>query len=427
MLSRKLWYLAECMRFQWKDPKTIKRIQFLKLREIIGYAGRKVPYYRKLFHKHRIIPESIRSPADLSRIPLLTKNDIRSNFQNLLSSDFKASGCVSRFTSGSSGVPLTVLYDQNAWDYAEAVYARALFNIGVKPWSRCAFFWAEPFPKDKWHERLGLMQKNYIATTKSIEHQIDRLNDLQPSVIYIFPSSLRLLVTHFLNGNLRIKPEIIVCTGELLPHETKKEFQRIFRCRVFDQYGTQELNRMAWTCEYYNGFHIDEEAVYIEFLKNGIPVSDGEQGKMVVTGLFNRAMPLIRYDLGDIAAPVSSKCRCGRGLGMMRIYEGRADSIITLPSGKKIGPRAITGIFDHLMLHSNKLLTYRLIQKANADLELNLVKGDRFDDDTVELILSSLNKLFNENVNIETKIVDDISRSKGGKFRYVYSEIMPQG
>jgi phenylacetate-CoA ligase len=425
MLLRKLWYLQKARKFQWKPKHQIRESQLIGLRRIINYAYHNVPYYNLLFTKAKLDPKSIRRVADLTQIPLLNKEDIRNNFRALLSREYEVGQCVSRFTSGSSGMPLTVLYDAAAWDFAEAIYARALFNVGIKPWSRCAFFWAEPFPKFRFYERMGLMQKNYVSTTRNVDYQIKQLNRIKPSVLYTFPSSLRILVKHYLNGAIKTKPSIIVCTGELLPGKTKREFEEIFGCKVFDQYGTQEFNRMGWTCGCDEGFHIDEDAIVIEFVKDNEQVSEGEVGSMVVTGLFNRAMPLIRYNLGDIGSAERVACRCGRGLSLMKILEGRSDSLITLPSGRILGPRAITGVFDHLMLHSNKVLIYRLVQKTKSKFELYLVKGDRFDDGTVESILSSLQILIGEPVNIQTRIVSDLARTKGGKFRYVFSEVKP--
>lgn len=411
------------MKLQWKSNRKIKEVQLSKLRKIINYAFHNVPYYHSLFKNKGITPASIKKISDLKKIPLLKKEDIRNNFKLLISKEYNASNCISRFTSGSSGVPITVLYNRTAWDFAEAIYARALFNVGVKPWSNCAFLWAEPFPKSKFYEKFGLMQKNYVATTRDVQYQIAQLNKKKPSVLYIFPSSLTILARYYLNNSLKIKPKIIVCTGELLPEKTRKEFEEIFNCKVFDQYGTQELNRMAWTCEKNEGFHIDEDAIVIEFIKDNEQVSDNENGDMVVTGLFNKAMPLIRYNVGDIGSPKEDLCSCGRGLSLMNITEGRADSLIILPSGKILGPRAITGIFDHHMLYSNKIYNYRLIQETKKKFKLYIVKGENFDSKIVEFILFSLNKLIKEPVRIDVKIVSDLSGTKSGKLRYIFSKV----
>ena len=135
-----------------------------------------------------------------------------------------------------------------------------------------------------------------------------------------------------------INPKVVFGTSELLDPETRKYINSVFDVEMIDHFGCVELNRTAWECSEHAGYHIDVDAVIMEFIENGENVSSGERGEIVYTGLYNYAMPLIRYRIGDIGIPSDESCPCGRGLPLMKLIEGRSDSFMQVPDGRIFSP-----------------------------------------------------------------------------------------
>jgi len=148
-------------------------------------------------------------------------------------------------------------------------------------------------------------------------------------------------------------------------------------------------------------------------------VEEGEYGEIVVTSLFNYTMPLIRYNIGDIGTFTDKKCACGRGLPLIKSLEGRTDDFLILPSGKKISPRTINVIEDVAGVSR-----YQTIQESKNRIVVNLVKGNGFGPKTIDEIKKHIIAgCLGEDVTVDVKLVDDLTRNKRGKLRAVVSYV----
>jgi len=180
-----------------------------------------------------------------------------------------------------------------------------------------------------------------------------------------------------------------------------------------------EFGTFAWECQEHNGYHMDIESLVVEFVKNGENASPEEKGDIVVTGLFNFTMPLIRYAIGDAGSYSLEQCSCGRGLPLMKIIEGRVDDFLVLPSGTVISPRNI-----NFLENVKGILEYRIIQKKLDTILIQIRKGTEFSENTISQTKDEIrNGCLNEDITIDVEIVDEISRDKSGKTRAVVSEL----
>ena len=107
---------------------------------------------------------------------------------------------------------------------------------------------------------------------------------------------------------------------------------------VFDIYGCTEIKEIAWECERHNGYHINEDEVLVEILDGDKPVGWDEVGDIVITDLRNKAMPLIRYRIGDRGLLRPGPCSCGRTFALMAPSAGRSSDFIITPNGQKLSP-----------------------------------------------------------------------------------------
>ena len=422
MLIRKLWFLKKALKQQWMKPEELKKLQEKKLRAIIRHAYKNIPFYKKKWKKIGIKPDDIKTVEDLRKLPIITREEIKKNWRDIIARNMGNSKYILRSTSGSSGVPLKVLFDEKAWDFLDAIYARALFAAGYRPWDKLAYYWFPPFNKTKFYELLGIMKKHWMVYTIPEEKQIERLKKINPDVIYCFPSTLYLLGKMIIrNGIDSINPRIIISHGEILTEEVRKFIETAFGAEVFDQYGSTEFNRMGWECKMHEGLHIDVDSIVLEVIEfeGREQVSTGERGNVVVTGLVNRLMPFIRYKIGDIGILSDDNCQCNRAFPLLEKIEGRQDDFIVLPSGKIIAPRSIV----HLIMNITGIWKFKVLQKKKDKIEIRIVKDKKFSKNTISEIKRRMKKIIAESVDIDIKVVDDIPRNKHGKLKAIESKI----
>ncbi|HVU03161.1 MAG TPA: hypothetical protein VHE30_15480 [Polyangiaceae bacterium] len=415
---RKLEYLAACAAFQWLPEPVIQAEKLRRLRRMLALAEAKVPLYREKFRAAGVRAKDLRSLSDLSAFPVVTREEIVSaNLADVLSRA-PAPDDVQFRTSGTSGQFMRIAYGARAADFLDAVYARALFNAGYRPWDEIAYYWWESKEKPlRPYEKLGLMKKTFLPVHADPEEQLRELDQLQPDVVYHFPSSM-LLVARVLEKDRarhRLAPRLVICHGELMTREQRVYLEGVLGCPVYDQYGAQEFNRMGWDCEHHVGLHEDSDSVHIEILAGDRAAAPGEEGELVVTGLANDLMPLIRYRIGDAGMFLSESCPCGRKLRLFRLTEGRLDDVLELPSGRRIGPRALAPRIEELRgFHQ-----YRVLQKTRDSIEVRLVCERDADAGLDGRVAAAVRSVVGEGVDVTTVRVPEIPLSRRGKLRKI--------
>ena len=365
MLPRKLFCLAEAWRRQWWPAEKMRRFAERRLRRMVSHCASHSPYYRRTLAEQGVDPGSLRRLEDLPRLPVTEKEALLAEG----GARFRAAGVGasrSLWTSGSGGQPLEVPVDGPAFDEWDAVYARALFAVGYRPWDRIAYFWPSR-GEDQIYERLGLMRKRFVSPTADPEEQWERLRQIRPRVIYCFPSTLSLLAGFALDErgpSRRVAPELIVAHGEWLAPTTRTLVEEAFGCCVLDQYGAQEFNRMAWECPEHRRKHVDLDSVVLEVVdREDRPAEPGQIGALLVTGLVNRALPLLRYRIGDFGALSPDPCPCGRSLPVLASLEGRADSFLVRADGSRVSPRQVVPLVETCRF----LRQFTVLQERLAD------------------------------------------------------------
>ncbi len=413
---RKLAYLSAAEAFQWLPRAAVRRAQFIKLRRMLHFSQKHVPWYRESFRNAGVSARDFRQLEDLAHFPTITREQVVAAYPDGIRVRDPRPADVVFTTSGTSGQFMEIAYDAAANDYLDAVYARALFQTGYRPWHRLAYFWGESRRAPRLYERLGLMRKNYIQLVPDARTQLAELRDLAPDWVYVFPSSMALLARLVEDGSEPgITPRGIICHGELLPPATRDLIAKTFRCPVFNLYGAQEFNRLAWDCSEHDALHIDADSVYIEALRDGRVAAPGHEGELLVTGLVNRLMPLIRYRIGDAGRLLAGGCACGRGLPRLDLTEGRVDDILVLENGARIGPRTLAPRIEAV----RGFTQYRLLQKSANEIELQVVWQDSPDAAQVDQLRGVMRELMGPGIRFEISSVDSIPLNRRGKLRKV--------
>lgn len=419
---KELFYIHELRRNQWKKPNDLQKIQLSRLKAVIRHAYYHTRYYHSLFNRARIKPDDIKSLQDLQKIPLTTKNDVQSRYLDFISYGTDLRSCVISRTTGSTGTPLKVAKDKEAVHYSAGLRHYAFFECGLQPYDKFVEIVAsEPikaYAKKEFY-RCGLLGVERISIFNSTETTLKMLSQSRPDAIYTFPSVISCLLSELKKNNSGIRLKLVFSQGETLSHKCRRLARLVLGIEINDTYGSAEFSRLAFECNEHTGLHMITDCAAMEFLKDEENVNLGEEGEIVVTGLYNYAMPLIRFRLGDVGIPLSDKCSCGRSWPLIKSIEGRTDDFLVLPSGDVISPRSIN-VIDYI----DGINHYQIIQEEKDRFLVKLVKDESFSEKTAREVERQISLgCFGEKVSIEVQIVEEIPRERTGKIRTVISKV----
>lgn len=398
MIPRVLWYCYKLSRNQWLEPSELEILQEKKLKAIIRHAYENVPLYRGKFDSAGVKPDDIKTLKDIEKLPFVTKQEIRSNMPDKSTArGYETNDCVKMSTSGTTGGPMTVYCDKRCWDN-EIVdwYYRTANILDYNTWDTClTISYATPTrdihsnegeirsqPKHESSGRaalgfltpmFGRWRKNLFIAYNADEIVADVVK-YQPRVIKGNTSYLRLLAEAIASkGCKEIEPKALLSWGEVLDNPNRNFLESFFGCKVYDVYGANEIGSIATECGKRSGLHVKADMVILEVLKNGKPAAAGECGEIVVTGLLNYAMPLIRYRVGDIGILGDEQCPCGRGFPLLRSVEGRIVDCLQLPNGRLVTPKTIATAVQG----TPGVSRYQVVQESMNKIKIDLMSGKK--------------------------------------------------
>jgi len=429
MVFKSLRYLRELRRNQWLKKEDLEKLQNKLLRAIIKHAFSNVEFYNRKFKTAGIKPSDIQTVNDLHKIPLTYKTEIQNlSKQEVLAKTADEKRIIARRTGGSTGISLTVFFDEKAEKYDSTSWIRTYLANGVKLRDRFSLvvYPRSRSQKQQAYRRLGLLPKEYISVFDDTETQIRKLQSIKPDIIQGYPSTLALIANKVKKDCLKFKVKMVFTEAELLNKLMRQNISSGFDCDVYDLFATREFGLIAWECKEHSGYHINSDNLVLEFIRNGENVTEGERGEIVCTSLTNYTMPLIRYNLGDIGIPLNQKCPCGRSLPLMKVMEGRANDLLVTPEGRTISPLIFHPFpFQELGILS-KIRQFRIVQEKIDEISIELVMTEDFDKkphEDFETAEKRIKEFFGEKMKVSFKIVEKLLRDPSGKLRTVISKV----
>jgi phenylacetate-CoA ligase len=250
---------------------------------------------------------------------------------------------------------------------------------------------------------------------------VEACRSFRPDVLTGYSQSLRLLADRVMKeGIAGISPRFIFGVSDLADEDCRALIERAFRRKFVDLYGAAESGCIAWECPDCRGWHINSDTLIVEFLKkDGKPAPPGEPGRIVITNLFSKAQPIIRYDLGDVGVSAARKPTCGRSLPLMEIVAGRSDAFIVLPSGRLLSPMTFYGLMKPL----SGIRQWKVLQPDTRRLIIRVVPGAGFSGETPEQVRRRVAEVIPEKIDLEVQLVETIPLEASGKVRAVVSEV----
>ena len=428
---RAAYYLLAMMRRIYWEQEKLEEYRDRRVRAIVRYAYENVPFYHSLFRKTGIKPSDITCFRHLSRLPVVRKDDLRSNMADVISKKYRCEDLKEVRTSGSTGKPFGIYLAQREDEFRKAKHLRANIAVGQRPRDRWVIT-APPHRSEevtRFQRLFGFFAFTPVSALDDIGSQLDVIERLDPDVLDGFSNSLVFLAKEVeKRGVSPIQPRLIIGGADLISKSSRALVEKVFDAPFFDQYACIELERLAWQCKEKQGYHIDVDSVVMQFVdEEGAEVAPGERGEIVCTSLFNYAMPFLRYAVGDVGVSDEDvDCACGRTLPLMKVVEGRKDSFVLLPDGRVVAPLVFGWIMEFFKFYKY-VEHYRIIQKK-VDLFKVLVKrrvGDFRDAEFETELLANMRKMLGvgDSVGFDVELVEEIPLDKSGKFMKVVSEI----
>ncbi len=410
--------------------ETLLRFQDRQIRRVIRHAYANVPYYRRLFDFAGVRPEHIRTSADMYRIPITTKNDLR----GLPPEDVVARGVdpqklISHTTGGSSGEPFVVRRSWMEERILGVPRIRTLLYYGLRRHDVVALliFNHKSNPNDyqlpqRLMQKIHRVKAQWIHCLVPPEEMLEQLAAIQPDVLGGYAgvlSRLSQLVKE--PGRPSIRPRMVLTGGETLTPFMSRQISEAFNAPVYDTYGSHEFSRTAWQCKETGEYHVCDDAVLLEVLRDDQPVAIGERGEVVGTALHSFAMPFIRYRLGDIVTRGKESCACGQPFSTLREIQGRMVDYFPLPDGRLLHPYEIASALQNSAMRW--VGQYRIVQERKDCIVLLAVPAIAPTVEQLSELEALAGKVLGPTVRFHVRLVDGLELGKRGKFR-VYQSLV---
>ena len=418
---------------QWKTIEENRNLQRIKLFKLIKYASQNIPYYKRIIKEYNIQFSEDTIFDDIKKFPLLTKDIIRNNFDEL--SKFRDNTYYRNTSGGSTGEPVIFYQDRNylEWGIATKILfdewaGRKIGDPMVKLWgsTQDILMGGQDFKRYLKQQLYGVTTLgSTMMTEKDMYEYVQRINHIKPRLILAYANCIGELTRFIQKYHLSIySPQAIMTSACVLYPEIRARIEKVFRAPVFNRYGSREVGDIACNCEKSTGLHLIPDIHYLEIMdKNEKEVNKGERGEIIITSLTNYTMPLIRYKIGDRGILSNKDCKCGHGLPLLEKVEGR----IVGHFKNKRGDIVSGGFFFAILLFRENIKQYQVIQETIDYISINLVLIDKtklkdMDKDFKE-INQAIWKVMGNDTIIKYNIVNEIEPSTSGKYMYTFSRV----
>ncbi|WP_288148495.1 phenylacetate--CoA ligase family protein [Bacteroides acidifaciens] len=393
--------------------------------KIIEYAFKHCSYYHKKYVKHGVSPSSFTCINDLCKFPVLTKEEIRQNWKEILSNAYNTKELIPYHTSGSTGKALDFYWTRhNLQFYWATVWrGRKRFNIHkgdlhlnftgklVVPITQTTPpYWRFNFPLNQY-----MLNMQHITPSK-VKDIVNFINKKQFLFYVGYPSIINTFVQLIEEQQLKIQqaPQYIFSSAEKVYTYQQKAIEQVLpQSKIIEHYGFSENAASASKC-CQNVYHEDFELGHLELL-NPQKNTKGQTGTMLATGFQNYAMPFIRYEIGDTATFSSSECTCGLKSQVITDIEGRNEDYILTPEGGRIMR------MDYIFKDTSSIAECQVIQKELGSIILKIVRRTNYKQETEKELRKNIKELISPTLKVSFEYVNEIPRTKSGKFKAVIS------
>jgi phenylacetate-CoA ligase len=420
-------YLAELEEAENYSSLELKQYQEEKLKRIVNVAYKHIPFYRRVFQEKKLVPNDIQTIEDLQKLPIIDKGTVRAHFKELKNNNHR--GIVNKGrTSGTTGTPSVFLRDMESINLESAAIIQHQRWANVRRGDKRVFLRGErvvPIERDKppfWRFnrfKNQLIMSSYHLAEQYLPYYVRKIKEFSPKILEAYPSTAYILVQYLekMDDSLDI-PVVHTSSEPLYPH-WRKLIENRLNAKIFDWYGMAERVCFAGECEAHVGLHTLSGYGITEFVKPSTNETDESEGVIVGTTLNNFIMPLIRYRTNDLSNAIKGSCTCGRKYPRIHPIETKYENIIITPDGKYISPSLLTFCFKS----ASNVEMSQIVQSKDGSIKIRIVGNKSFREQDRGYVISGIRDILGDNIQITAELVENIERTKGGKFQWIISEV----
>jgi phenylacetate-CoA ligase len=409
-------------------PDTTKRL----LIRLLEHCRDHVPYYRRIMDR---LGESFYDDPEtyLTQMPVLTKEIIRTHFDELKSDDLANRRWYENTSSGSTGEAVRFIQD---WDYATQSGALKLLysRLAGREIGECEMLlWGSTSDiargSHEWRAQLinkltnTVMVNVFHMTEAEMRACLDLIHARRPKLIVAYVESIYELARFAQRKGIAVdRQSAIMTTAGTLHPLVRQTIERVFQCQVFNRYGSREVGDIASERPGRAGLWVAPWGNYVEVVDDAKQrVAPGAEGEILVTSLTNLAMPFVRYAIGDrgvLGAPASDD---GAPVGqVLETVLGRTVDMFRTRTGTVVH----ASFFAYMLYSREWIRKYQVTQKGYSDVVFKIVpSANGYDLSELNDIAVQTKRVMGEDCQVSFEFLEDIQASSSGKYRYFISEI----
>jgi phenylacetate-coenzyme A ligase PaaK-like adenylate-forming protein len=398
----------------------LQRLRMRKLRAMVRHAMERVPAYREIYGAAGVVPGDLRRPADLARLPILRRGGV--DPERLLAEGTDPARCLKRRTGGSTGHPLSLLTLREDFTEETLGWIRTWHGLGMR-WTDTHAALKEPDDtfhegRTRWFQRLGLLNVHHFDLYRDPAELAREIVTLAPDVLRGPPSALDAVAASLDGATLR--PRRVFTTSERLDPAVRARLHERFGVEPGDCYGATEAGCIGWRCPSCGDFHVNADRVIVEIVdEEGNPVPPGGSGEVIVTGLFARAMPVLRYALGDRARLAGTGCPRGRGAESIGALEGRTVEQIVLTNGRIVSP------YEFMPDELAGIRASAAVQIDATEVRILVVPGEGFREEELAAFCREAERLFDGAIRVSRELLPELPGTPAERLRRVRRAPLP--
>ncbi|MFC1734853.1 phenylacetate--CoA ligase family protein [Candidatus Hydrogenedentota bacterium] len=444
---------SQLMQSERHPQEILRELQLKRLKKVIEYAARWVPFYQNRFKDAGFQPGDLAKLEDLKGIPPLTRQDVVDHYTEMVDSRYAASITVAdksdreegqpipfavfkkhklvhNTSSGSTGAPTTFYEDGSVTAVNWALELRLRRWYGAKLGARearmvCVSTDYDPDSRTNvmrrilWHQ---FMLPGVNIAEEEYAFCYDRLRKFKPKILWGFTPALAGLAEYVLEKGRDVSecaPIMAIGWASPLYDHERAVISKAFECHVTNVYGAREVGHVAAICPA-GSFHINQEWLVVEIDEHSV-CEDTEIGEILVTSLVNSPMPFIRYRMGDLGSLTDKQCACGRTLQVLASLLGRTGEIFVTKDGKMISPNLWGRTFMDAEIN-RAVDRFQVIYTREKDLRIKIVRRPNYSDAVESRLLKSIRTNFSSDTTIDFEYVPEIKPRVSGKYQMVVNE-----
>jgi phenylacetate-CoA ligase len=422
------------------DIKNAK-LELIKLNKLsnsefkIWHNNKKIEIVKYHYNNNNFYKSLCKNGIDLEwdALPVLKKSDFQRPLKEILSNGYNRKNTYISNTSGSSGTPLFFAKSKYSHAMTWEVIRERYRLLGLKDNSRQARFYGIPLNKVSYFsERLKdwiLNRYRFVIfdlSEKELIKLLDRFKKENFEYIYGYTNSLILFARFLIRKNIILKNDssntlkMCITTAEQCTEEDKLILQKAFGIPIINEYGVSEVDIIAIN-DNLGKWVISNELIHVEIVDdNYVSVPDGTIGNILLTSLHNKAMPFIRYEVGDRGA---IKRNSNDKYDELLMLSGRLNDFAKLSSGKLVPGFTLYYVSRSILENSGVLKEYVIKQTSLNEFLFEVVTDQPLDNNIIELIKETMYEYLEPGINVFVKRVEFIDRQSSGKLKHFQSLI----